>query len=198
MISHTNPSMRGHVRTAALALPAALFLTVMPDAPAGAYVAPHGVGLEGSAHPTAFVAQDEPKKVPPRYGFVYNPGLYPQKKPQDAIQSVIKAIDAKHVDYLLAQLAEPKFIDAQVAEYKASGAKGDEEARTYVAFRRLVADTVDYFVGDPLLVKELRLFARDAKWEIDEGVATGTLKGSPRKVFLKQIGDRWFLENRQQ
>jgi len=143
-------------------------------------------------------AQDEDKKVPPRYGFAYNAELYPQKKPQDALKSVIRAIDGKRVDYLLAQLADPKFVDAQVANYQASIGKADPEVRTLAAFGRFVEDTIGYFQSDPVVVKELRLFARDGQWEVDDMLATATLKGSPRKVFFKQIGDRWYLENRQQ
>jgi hypothetical protein len=149
-------------------------------------------------------AQDEEKKPPPmvdlrRYGFDYSPQLYPQKSPKDAIKSIVKAIDAKRVDYLLAQLADPKYVDARVAEYKAFFPKGKDEVRALLAFDRLVSETVAYYLDDPLLVRELRLFARDAAWDVADDVATGTVKEVPaRKVFLRQIGDRWFLENRQQ
>jgi hypothetical protein len=144
------------------------------------------------------VIAQEPEN-PPRYGFDYNPVLYPQKKPDDAIKSIVKAIDAKRVDYLLAQLADPKFVDAQVADYRALFPRGKEDARTFLAFDRLVTDTVQYFLSDPILVKELRKFAAEASWEVEDALATGTRKDVPaRKVFLRRIGDRWFLENRQQ
>jgi len=146
----------------------------------------------------AAAAQDQEKKAPPRYGFTYNPELYPQKKPQDALKSILKANDDKRVDYLLAQLADPKFVDAQVEDYQASVGKGDPALRSQVAFDRFVSDTIAYFRADPVLIKELRRFARDGMWEVEGMLATATLKGSPRKVFFKQIGDRWFLENRQQ
>ena len=94
--------------------------------------------------------------------------------------------------------ADPKFVDAQVANYQASIGKADPEVRTLAAFGRFVEDTIGYFQSDPVIVKELRLFARDGQWEVDDMLATATLKGSPRKVFFKQIGDRWYLENRQQ
>jgi hypothetical protein len=149
-------------------------------------------------------AQNEEKKPQPkigaRYGFDYAPDLYPQKSPKDAMKSIIKAIDAKRVDYLLAQLADPKFVDDQVAQQRAAlPGKGTPESRELLAFDRLVADTIQYFRDDPVLLRELRLFARDAAWEVEENVATGTVKDVPaRKVFLKKLGDRWFLENRQQ
>jgi hypothetical protein len=161
-------------------------------------IRPFECALVLSALLAVVVPAQEPQD-PPRYGFDYNPILYPQKKPEDAIKSIVKAIDAKRVDYLLAQLADPKFVDAQVADYRASFPKGKEDARTFLAFDRLVSDTVEYFLSDPILVKELRKFARDATWDIEDQLATGTLKDVPaRKVFLKRIGERWFLENRQQ
>ena len=86
-----------------------------------------------------------------------------------------------------------------MADYRAESPAGKEEARTSLAFNRLVSETVAYFLTDPILVKELRQFAKDAKWDVDEDLATGTLKEvAARKVFLKRLGDRWFLENRQQ
>jgi hypothetical protein len=148
----------------------------------------------------AATAQDDkpPPKEAPRYGFSYN-DLYSQKSPKDAIQSVVKAIDARRVDYLLAQIAEPKFVDGQVAQYRQQFTKGKDETQTFLAFDKLVSDTVDYFLGDPILIKELRLFARDGMWDVADDVATGTAKGVPsRKVFFKRIGERWFLENKQQ
>jgi hypothetical protein len=149
-------------------------------------------------------AQDDEKKpgdgkVMPRFGFEYVPKLYPQEKPQDAIASVIKAIDAHRIDYLLAQLADAKFVDAQVAQYRALYPGGKDEARTFLAFDKLVKETGEYFLSDPVLVRELRVFAREAAWDINEDIALGSVKDLPaRKVFLRNIGGRWFLENKQQ
>ena len=148
-------------------------------------------------------AQDDEKKAPPkdlpRYGFDYVPTLYPQKTPKEALTSIVKAIDQQRVDYLLAQLADPIYVDAQVAEYRPQFAKNKPDARTFLAFDRLVQDTVAYYLSDPLLVRELRLFARDGAWEVNDDAATGVHKDVPaRKMFLRRIGERWFLENRQQ
>ena len=147
----------------------------------------------------ATAQDDEKKKEPPRYGFDYNPTLFPQKAPKELMASVIKAIDIQRVDYLLAQLADPKFVDAQVGDYKALFPKAKDEARTFLAFDKLVGETVQYFTSDPILVKELRRFAREADWDVNEDAAVGTVKDvAARKVFLKRVGERWFLENRQQ
>lgn len=150
--------------------------------------------------------QDEEKKAPPpasnptRYGFDYNPTLYPQKTPKETMASIVKAIDTKRVDYLLAQLADPKFVDGQVAQYRSLFPNGTEAARTFLAFEKVTGATVQHLLADPILVKEMRLFARDAAWEEKEdNTSVGTLKDVPaRKVFLKRIGERWYLENRQQ
>src|SRR5438477_356654 len=83
-------------------------------------------------------------------GFDYNQSLYPQKTPAETIGSIVKAIDNKRIDYMLAQIAEPKFVDAQVAQYKALFTKGKDEARTFLAFDRLVNETVEYFLSDPV------------------------------------------------
>lgn len=147
-------------------------------------------------------AQDDEKKAPkdlPRYGFDYNPVLYPQKTPKEALASVIKAIDSQRVDYMLAQLADPKFVDQQVDDFRALFPRAKDNAQTFLAFDKLVAGTVAYFQSDPILVKQLRKFARDAEWEVNEDAATAALKDVPaRKVYMKRIGERWFLENRQQ
>lgn len=154
------------------------------------------LGLLGTS---TLAAQDQPAaKLGKRYGSTYEAILYPQKTPQEALQSLMKALDGRRIEYLLAHLADPKFVDSRVSEY-AAFLKGNEEARVIVAFERLTRETALHFQEDPQLVKELRQFVKDADWEVQDGVATGTLKsGSPRKVFLRQLEDRWFLENRQQ
>src|SRR5207253_2116312 len=115
------------------------------------------------------------------------------------LASIVKAIQNKRVDYLLAHLADPEFVDKRVAENKAM-LVGSEEAKIILAFDRLVKETAEHFQEDPLLVKELLKFARADKeaWEVDEEKASAKLKELPgRQVFLKKIGERWFLENRQ-
>ncbi|GEM_PF-452382 len=149
--------------------------------------------------PVLLAAQDDSaRKLSKRYGYTHEPSLYSQKTPQEALQSIIKALDAKKIDYLLAHLSDPKFVDDRVAEYKAFQ-KGSAEAKTVLAFERLARETVLHFQEDPLLIKELRQYVKDAEWEIQEATAVGTLKtASPRRVYLRKVEERWFLENRQQ
>src|SRR5262245_40416034 len=76
-----------------------------------------------------------------RYGFDQNPEFYPQKTPQETLSSISKAAQANRVDYLLAQLADPRFVDDTVTAYKNSMTQGDEKSRLFLAFDRLVAET---------------------------------------------------------
>jgi hypothetical protein len=144
-------------------------------------------------------AQDEPAaKLAKRFGYQHEPVLYPQKSPQETLQSVLKAIDGKKIEYLLAHLSDPAFIDRQIDAYKALY-KGSDQAKAILAFERLARETGRHFLEDPALVKELRQFAKDADWETKDDAAVGTLKtGSPRRVYLRKLEERWFLENRQQ
>ena len=148
------------------------------------------------------VGQDEPEKADPlakRYGLEYSPTLYPQKSPKDAMNSVMKALDARRTDYLLAHLTDPTFVDKRVVEYKQRFTKGEDAAKTLLAFTRLIDETEGHFRADPPLLRELRVFVREAEWEEKEDGAVGTAKAVPaRKVFLKRVGDRYFMENRQQ
>ena len=148
-------------------------------------------------------AQDEGKSAPkdaPRYGVSYEPLLYPQKEPDETARSIVKAIESKRFDYLLAQLADPKYVDLKIAEYRDLLPKvAKDEARVVLAFDRLVRETAQHFQDDPLLLKELRAFAKAAKWESEGGKAVGTVESIPaHKVVLRNEGGRWFLENRQQ
>jgi hypothetical protein len=112
--------------------------------------------------------------------------------------SIAKAIDRKRVDYLLAQMADPNYVDYWVERYKEDYPDKKELGKRLLAFDRLVRETSEYFQNDPLIVRDLRVFAKEAKWEEKDDVATGTVESIPaRKVFLKKIGDRWYLKNEQ-
>jgi hypothetical protein len=68
-----------------------------------------------------------------------------------------------------------------------------------LAFERLMRETAQHFQEDPLLVKELRLYLKDAEWDVQEATAIGSLKtASPHRVFFRKLEDRWFLQNKQQ
>jgi hypothetical protein len=132
-----------------------------------------------------------------RYGYEVEPAKYPQGSPDVALKSVLRAIDDRRIDYLMAQLADPAFVDKKVGEYKAAF-QGPEPARITLAFDRLVKETARYFRDDPGVVRELRRFARDAEWKLEEPTAIASVKGLPgRQVFMRKVQGRWFLENKQ-
>jgi hypothetical protein len=141
----------------------------------------------------------EAKKKPRRFGIEYNDELYPQGTPADAMKSIIKAIDREKVNYMMAQIADPTYVDYWVDEYKVDFPKAKEEGRRILAFDRLVRETIMHFQNDPLVVKDLRAFAKTAKWTEEGDTAVGVVESIPaRKVFFKKIGERWFLLNKQE
>jgi HEAT repeat protein len=123
------------------------------------------------------------KKPDTRFGVDANGDQFPQKTAKETLDSVIKAIQLKRVDYLLAQLTDPAFVDQRVKEVH--GGKFDE----------MVRETTTKLIDDPDTVPLLRRFAKDGEWENGEEVASVKLKDITDRVFFKKINDRWFLEN---
>jgi hypothetical protein len=146
-----------------------------------------GLGLAQA--PKEGPKKDEPKDgdLAKRYGINADLTYYPQDKPQTALQSVLKAIERKRIDYLLAHLADPRFVDDRVTSYGGSAA----------GFEELVRETTRKLIDEPGTVKELQRFLKEGEWEEGEGTASARLKDvRDRRVFLRKVGARWFLENR--
>lgn len=129
-------------------------------------------------------AFSQENKSTKRYGVEVELDFFPQDTPKNALESVLKAIERKRIAYLLAQLADPKFVDERVKSY---GGNFDE----------LITETTKKLKDDPASVKELRRFLKEGEWEGGDTTASVKLKDvKDRQVFLKKIGERWFLENR--
>jgi hypothetical protein len=147
-------------------------------------------------------AQDEGPAGDPlavRYGLPVNALSYPQSTPLEALKAFVRALDKNRMEYLVAQLADPRFIDERVAEYRMGVSSGSDQARTFLAFDRMVREVGEHYFADPQLQRELRLLARDAKFEVNDNQALGVAESVPnRRVYLRRYGARWFLENRQQ
>jgi hypothetical protein len=119
-----------------------------------------------------------------RYGVEADAKAYPQGTPQETLASVLKAIADKRIDYLLAQLAEPRWVDKRVKE-NAGG------------FAALVEESRERLADDPGAAKRLAKFLKDGEWKIDEAAASVRLKDvDDQGVFFRKAGERWFLENR--
>ena len=131
---------------------------------------------------TAAYAQAD-KKPAQRYGIEADLANYPQAAPKETLDSILKAIERKRVDYLLAQLSDPQFVDKRVKDYGGN-------------FEELVREATARFVDDPESVRKLRRILKDGEWEMDETTATARLKDIKERVFMKKIDERWFLENR--
>lgn len=146
-------------------------------------------------------AQDEPPmpKLAKRFGFEVNLLQFPQKAPKEALQSAVKALESKRTNYLIAQIADPRYVDGVIVEYKKFFQKGPDDAKAFLAFDRLVREVNGYYVEDPQLLTELRRFAKEGEWETMDDKASASVKALPgRKVFMRKLEGRWFLENRQQ
>jgi hypothetical protein len=131
------------------------------------------------------VAWGQQAKPPPaRYGIEADLDNYPQAEPKAALESVLKAIDKKKIDYLLAQLGDPQWVDNRVQ--KVYGGK----------FEALVKETAANLAADPTQIEELRRFSRDGTWTENDTEARATLKDvSGHQVVMRKIEGRWYLEN---
>jgi hypothetical protein len=120
-----------------------------------------------------------------RYGIEADLEDYPQAAPKIALESVLKAIDNKKIDYLLAHLADPAWVDEQVKTIHAG------------KFEGMVKETSDKFAKDPTMIKELRRILKEGEWKEEDAAASACLKDAKDScVFLRKIEGRWFLEDR--
>jgi hypothetical protein len=134
----------------------------------------------------AVQAQDGKEDSVPakRYGIEADKVSFPQQSPQDTFASVLKAIERKRIEYLLAQLVDPKFVDDRVYHYKGN-------------FDELVKETSARLASEPDLLRQLTRFFKEGEWKEDKSSATVSLKDvADRQVFFRRIGTRWFMENR--
>jgi hypothetical protein len=121
-----------------------------------------------------------------RYGLTPRLKSYPQGTAKETLASVLSAIDDRRIDYLLAQLTDPEWVDRRVREVYAG------------RFDELVQETTTTLAGDPAKVKELRRFLKEGEWEGSETTASVHLKDvKDRQAFFRKVDARWYLENRQ-
>jgi hypothetical protein len=118
-----------------------------------------------------------------RYGIAPDLKTYPQGAPKEALASALKAADAGRFDYLAAQLADPEWVDGRVKGLYGGRFEGQvEDTRTRLG---------------PRALKLLRRFLTDGAWAEMKGEASARLKDVPdRRVYLRRLGDRWYLEHR--
>ena len=132
-----------------------------------------------------------------RYKVAENVNRYPQKTPQETLKSIGNALNNKDLVYLMAWLADHKYVDKRVNQLMVKFKGGSEEERALVAFEELVKEISAHFEKQPSLVRELRTFVVKGKW--NEKISAFEIPGlQSRRVFLKKDSkDRWMLQNRQ-
>lgn len=120
-----------------------------------------------------------------RYNINQSDNDFPQKTAKDCLESIIKAIETRKIDYLLAHLADPDFVDERVKKLEGG-------------FPDVVKEATVKLADDPGVIKELKKFARDGEWENADEAASVRLKDNKsRAIFLKKVKERWYMENRQ-
>ena len=96
------------------------------------------------------------------------------------------AIEKQRIDYLLAHLADPDFVDERVKNVYGGN------------FDELVGETTVKLKDNPNEVKLLERFLKEGEWEEKKDTAVARLKDvKDRQVFMKKIGKNWYLENKQ-
>lgn len=117
-----------------------------------------------------------------RYDIPLDEKSYPQSEPKQCLESVIKAMGDKKINYLLAHLADPAMVDKRVKSVYGG------------VFAEMVRDAGTKL--DPTTRKLFSNFVKDGKWQVGETEATVTLPESDQRgiLFLKS-GNRWFMRN---
>jgi hypothetical protein len=126
---------------------------------------------------------EEPDKARVRHGVAAELKTYPQTIPKETLASVLNAVDAGRFDYVVAQLADPAWVDERTDRlYGGRFAEQVEDTRARL---------------DPSTVKVLRRFLAEGEWTTEKDHASVRLKGvADRGIFFVRKGDRWYLEHR--
>ncbi|MFL5339623.1 MAG: hypothetical protein ACJ8F7_05585 [Gemmataceae bacterium] len=130
-------------------------------------------------------ATQEKKAGPPpvRFGIAPDLETYPQGTAKQTLLSIAKALDRKRVEYVLAHLTDPSFVDEKVDSV---GGKFDV----------LVQQTADHLNEDPKKTQLFRKFLTQGEVTESGTTAKVTHKDAPgRQVTLRQIEGRWFIQN---
>jgi hypothetical protein len=127
--------------------------------------------------PAAALAADPPAK---RFGVEPDPKAFAQTTPKETLASVLKAIELKRPDYVVAHLADPEFVDHRVKE---------------TSYDELLAEATAKLVSDPGAAKQLRAFLDKGTWdEKGDDASVSLAEGSGRTVSFVKAGGRWFLK----
>lgn len=112
-----------------------------------------------------------------RHGIAPDLKTFSQATPKEALASVLKAVEMKRLDYLLAQLAEPDWVDGRV---------------NVEGFPELVREATAKL--DAPAVKRLQQFLQEGEFEtLDTQTVIRHKSVKDRAVRLRKIDKRWYL-----
>jgi len=117
-----------------------------------------------------------------RFGIVLDEATFPQNSPENLRKSLLKALNSDKIEYMLAHLADPSFIDKNVREVH----EGD--------FAKQVAETREKLKKG--LKSPLESLLKEGKLNASEKSAS--LKDPNLKDFIismKLENNKWYMEN---
>jgi hypothetical protein len=119
-----------------------------------------------------------------RYGISAVRDVFPQSTPLETLASVVKAIDGRRMDYVLAQLADPDYVDQRVRDVHNG------------RFSALVDEANEELARDPGTVSRFRRYLKEGQWDAQDSIAIVRLKDRPVVVAFRKVGQWWYLDNR--
>ena len=128
------------------------------------------------------MAQDE--KIEKRFGLLLEAEVYPQTTPKELQASILKVLKRERYDYLVAHMMEPTFVDQRLQSTRTTAEQLGKEIK-------------GKFEAQPELLKDLNKLLLDG--EMTDAGTKATLKHKDVKnqqVFMKKVGERWYVENR--
>jgi hypothetical protein len=154
-----------------------------------------------------------------KFAVLPNLELYSQKTPKEALDSVLNAIQRDRVDYIVAHLLDPAFVQSRIdatqayyekvagQEFAAAGAsltskelidKSRDRAAT-LGYERLKRDISAKLLEEPDNIRDLKKFLRDGEVVESGDTAIITLKDvKDRAIYFKRIDGHWYMENRRE
>jgi hypothetical protein len=129
-----------------------------------------------------FAQDKKSEQPPPRFNIQADLQTYPQGSAKQTLASIAEAVRRTRIDYVLAHLTDPAFVDSKVTQFGGN-------------FDALVRE-VEEHLKDPKHSQEFHRFLKEGTVEESGTTAKVTLKDLPkRQMTLKKTGDRWFLDN---
>lgn len=147
----------------------------------------------------------EKKAEPPRFGVPAEAELYPQTSPKTTMISITKAFQRNRLDYVLAQLIDPTFVDEKVAQfYRIKFGKTPEQDRDNRDYDRRIKEAFDDFMkevskhmaDEPKQSGNLTKLLKEGTIEEAGTSAKVTHKDIPDLALtLRQLEGRWYMLN---